>query len=357
MVSDALKQRTLELIQTGRNIPDAEFTGLVLELNAQQRAASSFLDRYYSSVVPDAIAHWSDLPGMPTTAFKRTSIRAFPEQHTLNWFQTSGTTEGESGRHYFETMDFYEAAILPNFRAHLLPDRKRMPMFILTPTPAELPHSSLVHMMEVVKREFGTADSRYFLPGWQLQFDELCGALRSAQRDGEPVFLLGTAFAFLFFIDALAERNMRFQLPSGSRIMETGGFKGRTREVARPDFYDLLTNATGIPADHIVNEYGMTELSSQFYDESHIAGAPSTRKTIPPWTRVLCIDPATLRPVPDGAPGLIRIYDLANIGSCCVLQTEDVGVKHGDSFEVHGRVPTASPRGCSLAAEDALRST
>jgi hypothetical protein len=171
------------------------------------------------------------------------------------------------------------------------------------------------------------------------------------------VFLLGTAFAFLHFLDALADKGMRFELPPGSRSMETGGFKGRTREVARPDFYAMLSAGTGISAEHIVNEYGMTELSSQFYDESLVMHQASDWKTIPAWTRVLCIDPATSQPVPDGIPGLIRIYDLANVGSCCVLQTEDVGVKRGQRFQVHGRVQAAGPRGCSLAAEDALRLT
>ena len=137
--------------------------------------------------------------------------------------------------------------------------------------------------------------------------------------------------------------------------METGGFKGRTREIGRDDFYEQLTRAFGIPASHIVNEYGMTELSSQFYDLSLIEGKPSRRKNVPPWTRVLAMDPATGKPVPDGTHGLLWILDLANVGSVLALQTEDVGIVHSDgTFEVFGRVKAAEPRGCSLAAEELL---
>jgi hypothetical protein len=125
--------------------------------------------------------------------------------------------------------------------------------------------------------------------------------------------------------------------------------------VPRPEFYARLHDSFGVPLSHIVNEYGMTELSSQFYDVSLITGNATNRKSIPAWTRVLCIDPATNCAMPEGVPGLIRIYDLANVGSACVLQTEDVGVKYGKTFEVHGRVAHAAVRGCSLDAEHLFR--
>lgn len=350
MVSDGLKSRILEIIQGGAAVSDALFTELALELHAAQRAASPFLDRFYATSGSQA-RHWSEIPGLPTSAFKRTQVRAFPESRTFTYFQTSGTTEGESGRHYFETLEFYEAAILPNFKSHLLPRGERLPMLILTAPPEEMPNSSLVHMMEVVKNQLGGEGSDYFLREGKLQFDGLLRRIQDFTQRHEPVFLLGTAFAFVHLLDALTDTGNTLALPAGSRIMETGGFKGRSREVERVDFYPMLSAAMGVPLDHIVNEYGMTELSSQFYDVSLAAGKATARKSMPAWTRVLCVDPMTGAPMPDGTEGLIRVYDLANVGSSCVLQTEDVGVHHGSTFEVHGRVPMASPRGCSLAAE------
>ena len=355
MVSDSLKSRILDRVHSQALVPDDEFSELTLELLSQQRTSNPFLDRFYSQVSSSNLRDWRSIPGLPTSAFKRTVIRSFPEDKTLTYFQTSGTTELESGRHFFETLEFYEAAILPNFKTHLLPDQGRLPMLILTPPPEEAPHSSLVHMMNVVLREYGTDKSDYFLRGNRLQVDDLLAQIHAHSDAGQPMLLLGTAFAFVYLLDALAEKQMQLSLSPGSRIMETGGFKGRTREIARDEFYLQLNLALGVPMHHIVNEYGMTELSSQFYDISLVQRSASSHKTMPSWARVVCVDPLASLPVPDGAPGMIRIFDLANIGSCCVLQTEDVGVVHGETFEVRGRVATASPRGCSLTVEDAQR--
>lgn len=354
MVEDAIKQRILDAIQSGRQIPNPEFTELTSQLLRFQCGSNDFLDRFFSATGAASAKHWSEIAGLPTSAFKRTAVRCFPPERELTYFQTSGTTEGESGRHHFETMEFYEAAILPNFERHLLPGGERLPMLIITPPPEEARHSSLVHMMKVVSDAFSPQPAAYFLRDGKLNFDELLHTLQQYIVVGQPVFLLGTAFGFVYFLDALSERGLQLQLPPGSRIMETGGFKGRTREIAREEFYQLLSGALAVAPDHIINEYGMTELSSQFYDISLQSCSPTARKSAPPWTRVLCVDALTGKAVPDGTPGLIRISDLANVGSCCVLQTEDVGIKYGDTFEVHGRVPQATPRGCSLAAEDAL---
>jgi hypothetical protein len=356
VIPDQLKARILHYIRnSGDSRDDTAFNQLLLELHAAQRAASPFIEKYYRAAQPKDPQHWSEVPGLPTSAFKRTQVRCFPEQNTRAFFQTSGTTEGESGRHYFETLEFYEAAILPNFKAHLLPDLERMTMLMLMPPPAEASHSSLVHMMHVVSEAFGEpiaagTKAEYFLKNNKLEFEQLLDRLRQ-HGAGQPVFLLGTAFAFVYFLDALAASGQHLDLPAGSRIMETGGFKGRTREIARSEFYRMLSGATGVPEFRVVNEYGMTELSSQFYDVSLASGVGTVRKSMPHWTRVLCIDPATNATVPDGSTGLLRIYDLANVGSACVLQTEDVGVKHGETFEVHGRVSSAGVRGCSLDAE------
>ena len=150
----------------------------------------------------------------------------------------------------------------------------------------------------------------------------------------------------------MARLNVQFNLPFGSRIMETGGFKGRVRELSRGDFYPILSEAFGIPAFNIVNEYGMTELSSQFYDRSLRDQASSDWKAGPEWCRAICVDPETGDEVPVGEPGLIRIVDLANVGSVIALQTEDVGIAAADgSFRVLGRVGQAQLRGCSLAMD------
>jgi hypothetical protein len=164
----------------------------------------------------------------------------------------------------------------------------------------------------------------------------------------QPVCLAGTAFHFVNLIDG----GLRFQLPPGSCVMETGGFKGRSREVAKPELYRLIQRHLAVPPSRIFNEYGMTELSSQFYDQTLALGQPTHRKRMHPWTRVTAIDPQTGTEAGPGQPGLLRIHDLANLWSVACLQTQDWGRVDGLEFEILGRAVGAEPRGCSLNAEE-----
>ncbi len=225
--------RPAELLAT-----EKQFNELALRIYRFQRASNPFYSRYCDAVgAPPEPSRWQDIPAVPTSAFKRAEIRSFPPEHTVAFFQTSGTTESDSGRHFFPTLELYEAAIRPNFRAHLLPDLPagdRMPMHILTPPPDQAPHSSLVHMKKIAVEFFGAPDSAYYLRDARLQSDELLRNLDRAASAGRPVVLLGTAFAFVYFLEALAVAGRAdLPLPPGSRLMETGGFKGRTRDVPR----------------------------------------------------------------------------------------------------------------------------
>jgi hypothetical protein len=139
--------------------------------------------------------------------------------------------------------------------------------------------------------------------------------------------------------------------------MDTGGFKGRSREVTREELYGGLEERLGIHAAWCVDEYGMTELSSQFYDGvAGSAGPPADRvHRGPGWVRTVATDPETLRPLPHGSVGVLRHHDLANLHSVAAIQTADLGVTAEDGFRVLGRAAGAGPRGCSLAMEELLR--
>ena len=128
-------------------------------------------------------------------------------------------------------------------------------------------------------------------------------------------------------------------------MMETGGYKGRSRALSRKDLHAALSTALGIPCEHIVCEYGMSELGSQAYD----SGEDARRLfRFPPWARVQIFSPETGREVSDGESGLVRVCDLANVASALVVQTEDIAIRSGDGFELLGRATVAGPRGCSL---------
>jgi hypothetical protein len=140
--------------------------------------------------------------------------------------------------------------------------------------------------------------------------------------------------------------------------METGGYKGRARQFPKAELHSLITRHLSIPASHIVSEYGMSELSSQAYDHAVCADAsmlrPSHPSTLqrafhfPPWARARVVSPETGVEVADGETGLIQVYDLANLRSVMAVQTEDLGTRREDGFELVGRATPTEPRGCSL---------
>jgi len=287
-------------------------------------------------------------------------LACFPVDRAAVTFETSGTTRSESkrGRHYLQTIDLYRASIMPNFAAHLLPDGVQPPLLMLIPSPDEAPCSSLSFMMGVVAEEFGRRGVFHFVRNGELDARHLCDVLRMAEGFGDPVLLLGTAFAFVHFLEYCDMNSHHFNLPRGSRAMETGGFKGKSREVSKDQLLQLLGDYLSLPANYVVNEYGMTELGVQFYDMKLRDTALSTRhsalKFVPPWSRVVIVDPATGIEVPEDERGLIRVFDLTNRSSVMVIQTEDIGRRIGDGFEVLGRAVGAEARGCSIAADEFL---
>ena len=167
--------------------------------------------------------------------------------------------------------------------------------------------------------------------------------------------IVGTAFSFAHLLDYLTEKGLRFELPPGSHIMETGGYKGRSRSLPKDELRSLITERLSVPKSHILCEYGMSELSSQAYDTvgAQRTDAPYRRSFhFPPWARAQVISPETGREVGEGGTGLLRIYDLANVFSALAIQTEDLAVRRGDGFELLGRAELAEPRGCSLMTTD-----
>jgi hypothetical protein len=132
--------------------------------------------------------------------------------------------------------------------------------------------------------------------------------------------------------------------------METGGYKGSGRELAKQDLYRMFEDYLGLPGEMIINEYGMTELSSQFYTRG--LGSPHRA---PPWLKALVIDVETGREAAVGEAGTLRIFDLANVNSVLAIETQDLAIRREDGFELLGRDPEALPRGCSRAADEFLR--
>lgn len=308
---------------------------------------------------PGSVERWDDIPPVPARAFKEFPLITGHAENVRLTFRTSGTTggQGRRGRHHVQDPELYVASLLPTFQRHLIPEEAPIAMLSLVPPSVLAPHSSLGFMVEVVMNAWGAPGSGHFAhPDIGVLVPALHGALEELAGDGKPVLLMGTAFAFVHWMDAMDGKGWRIRLPEGSRLMETGGFKGRSREVSREELYGALEERLGIPTRRMVNEYGMTELLSQFYEPALVPGdsGPSRRHVAPPWLRTRILHPESLEPVSPGEAGLLCHLDLANLDSVACVLTEDLGVAERDGFRLLGRAPGAEPRGCSLTMEALL---
>jgi Acyl-protein synthetase, LuxE len=374
-VSRGPDPKTQNECEDSRSLPLRKdgFDNLALELFALQFKHNAPYRRFCAArgVSPANVADWPDIPAMPTTAFKELDLTCLPVAERTAVFHSSGTTEEQPSRHFHnaESLAVYEASLWAWFRTHVMDCRLPIAdcrLMILTPPLKQAPHSSLVHMFETVRRELGAPESVFVgradrAGSWTLDFDATLAALspRAPSLAPQALLLLGTAFSFVHLLDFLCERNLLFQLPSGSRVMETGGYKGRARALPKPELHALITQRLGIPASHIVCEYGMSELSSQAYDTEVRSAKCEVRSAdrlfrFPPWVRAQIISPETGRAVAEGETGLIRVFDLANVFSVMAVQTEDLGIRRDDGFELIGRAAHAERRGCSLMSIESL---
>jgi len=359
--SDALHARARALVaayEQGSSAPES-FDALACDL---ARFQASRIEGYARlcrarNVDPGALASATDIPAVPTDAFKLTRVAAFAEADASVTFRTSGTTQGTRGEHAMRDVGSYDAAALAFGRTWLVADlARRVPVVVLGPSPAAAPDSSLVHMCARFVEAFGApADhaSTFLLDDDVLDISTFDERVAVALAKGEPMLVLGTSFAFVHLVDAVGKNT--FELPRGSRVMQTGGYKGRSREVPPDVLRADLARMFGIDARAIVAEYGMTELSSQFYERTLMdASAPLGLYAEPPWARVVPVDPDTLREVPEGEVGIAKIIDLMNVDSAVAVLTQDRVRRHATGFELLGRAPGAPPRGCSIAIDELL---
>lgn len=319
---------------------------------AWQRDRNAVLDRVAAGVLGDRVpSGLSEIPALPTDVFKVARVACFSGAACVRVFETSGTTQDVPGRHEFADLTLYTAAAEAAAARWLLPGSGYR--CVLLAEPEDLaPTSSLSFMLGrfAARWHRGSTDP-WVVRRSALDADAVAAMLTGACREGIPVALLGTSFSFVHLLDALPDR--RWRLPPGSVAMPTGGFKGRSREIEPGVLRGLIGAAFGLVEADVLGEYGMTELSSQGY-EARREGRASYR--VPPWVRVSMVDAVTLREVPRGEVGLVRVVDLMNLGSALAIQTSDLGRMDadGDGFVVLGRAPGATPRGCARAMDAAL---
>ncbi len=291
--------------------------------------------------VPGRINSVEQIPFLPVEFFR--THRVIAEGYTPEiTFISSGTTGDSSGTtatpsparssHHVASASLYRESFTRSF-THFYGDPEGLCLPALLPSYLERSGSSLIYMTEQLIGLTGNADSGFYLD----DLEALASLLRKRTSDGQRTLLLGVSFALLDLA-----RHFPMKLGPNVTVMETGGMKGRRREMIRSELHALLTDAFGV--DQIHSEYGMTELLSQAY-----SGGNGIFRS-PPWMSVLIRDPNdpfTL--LERERPGGINIIDLANLFSCSFIATGDLGRKHPDgSFEVEGRFDQAEVRGCNL---------
>lgn len=304
---------------------------------------------------PRLVKSWLDIPAVPIDAFKEVPLSSTTTENAVATFMTSGTTTGERGKHYHPTLEVYDVSMKTVFKNRFMRNDTHIPMGILFPDRNSMPNSSLAHYLALAAETFSGHDFTYFVDEHGLQTSQLIRELEKREAEGNPYALLGASFSFVHLFEALEKRGRKFSLPKGSKILDTGGFKNQSETLDLALFYEKMTDTLGVERENCINMFGMTELSTQFYDDGNVV-IPS-EKSGPHWIRTRVVNPITGEDQPDGEPGVLVHYDLANVNSVVAILTEDMGVKTEKGFLFLGRVEGAEAKGCSLALESFIQAT
>ncbi len=317
---------------------EEDFETIALEVFNYQYERITAYRNYCLSLrkTPETVLSWEEIPALPTDVFKLpgAKLRSFSDTEINGYFLTSGTSAEIKGRREWNDLDLYSAAVRGAWRGANLPRTDNSWFF--SQKVDDAPHSSLVRMFD-----FLADDRASFLLDGRGSID-----LNSFQPTG-PVGILGTSIALL----NACESEHSWILEKDSWVMETGGSKGLSRSWQADEVRERISKKFGVPHDRILNEYGMTELFSQFYRW----GNSKVHKG-PPWVGIRVIDVESGKAAAEGKPGYLEVIDLANLECVAALRTQDIAIAHGiRSFELLGRDLNAALRGCSRGIDEVLQ--
>ncbi len=311
-----------------------EFEDTTMKLFLYQAQHNKLYNRYLKllGVIPENISNIKDIPFMPISFFKNHDIITGNKSHRLV-FRSSGTGTAPISRHFVADTGLYTSSLTKCFEL-FYGNPSDYCILALLPSYLERSDSSLVYMVSKLAERSAHPESGFYLN----DLDQLASKINKLEKNNQKALLIGVSFALLDLVEKHS-----FNLEN-TILMETGGMKGRRKELTREELHSILRSKTGLKQIH--SEYGMTELLSQAYSKSEgIFRAP-------PWMKVLirdAYDPFTyLEP---GRSGGVNIIDLANIDTCAFIETADLGkLLPGGEFEILGRFDNSDVRGCNLLA-------
>jgi len=311
---------------------EEEFKEVSLEVFNFQYSNNPVYRRFCDllKIIPKQVNEISKIPFLPIQFFKSHEILS--SKNTIEkTFTSSGTTGIETSKHYVTDLSLYEASFTNAF-LHFYGDIKNYVVLALLPSYLEREGSSLIYMANYLIEKSGHPKSGFYLNN----LTELKNTLIALNNAEKKVLLIGVSFALLDLVDLY-----QFKLKN-TVVMETGGMKGRRKEMIREELHQILRKGFGV--DKIHSEYGMTELLSQAYSKG------SGIFEYPKWMKILIRDPEdALAYLSPGKTGGINVIDLANLYSCAFIATQDLGKKHPDgTIEIMGRFDSSDIRGCNL---------
>ena len=313
------------------NVDDKNFEQIAFEVFQFQYINNNIYKSYCDLLkkTPSNIGDISGIPFLPISFFKSHSVMCTKKYDKV--FHSSGTTNENLSKHYVSDIHIYEQSFLKNFIDNY-GDPKDYVILGLLPNYMENENSSLIYMVNNLIKLSESNDSGFFLK----EYDFIIEKIKSLARENKKIILVGVSYALL---DLTESKNLNFE---NTIILETGGMKGRRREMIKKELHETLKERTGLKKIH--SEYGMTELLSQAYSKGDgIFSCPN-------WMRVFIRDindPYFL--YSNNKSGGINIIDLANVNSCSFIATEDMGSLHKNgSFEIMGRIDHSDTRGCNL---------
>lgn len=318
--------KTINIFQDTLSLADA-----ALHLFAFQHQSNAVYRQWCDvlGVQVNQVQQLSQLPFLPVSFFKTREVvcGSFTPEAV---FESSGTTQTVNSRHLVKALGLYEESCVTAFEQEYGAIADWCVIGLL-PAYLERKNSSLVHMVNQFIGISQVPESGFYL----YEYDKLFHTLQQLEARGQKTLLIGVTFGLLDFAEA---HTMQLK---HTVVMETGGMKGRRRELTREEVHGYLQERLGIAQVH--SEYGMTELLSQAYSKGE------GRYVCPPWMKVLVRDEEDPLAVKTSGRGVINIIDLANRHSCAFIATDDVGIVYEDgSFEVKGRMDVSDIRGCSL---------
>lgn len=284
-------------------------------------------------VLPELITDYEKIPFLPISFFKTHQILSTKDEPVIT-FSSSGTTGQVTSKHIVTDLDYYEQSFNKTFQ-QFYGDPKEICILALLPSYLEREGSSLIYMVDDLLKQSKHPASGYFLHNHAELF-EVLNTLNAAKQ---PTILFGVTYALLDFVE-----QFKTDFPA-LIVMETGGMKGKRKEMVREELHEILCDGFGVSKIH--SEYGMTELLSQGYSKG------DGIFDCPPWMKILLRDPSDpLSPLQNRQSGGINVIDLANLNSCSFIATQDLGKIHPNGqFEVLGRFDNADIRGCNLLVQ------